>query len=119
MLITPAYLEKYNGIIQDTDDDVKVELVNTYIGTAQRIISDYVGFDCQEVIAEDSEYTDDVKYTFKGTCARIATLLQVESDSNIGVNTSGSEGVSRSFLNVVDYTPYLKILSAFRKNTGM
>lgn len=119
MLITAAYLEKYNGIIQNTADATEVELINTYIGTAQRIISDYVGFDCSEVTLAGTTYAEDVQFTFKGTCARIATLLQSESGMNIGVNTSGAEGVSRSFLNVVDYTPYLKILSAFRKNTGV
>lgn len=122
MLISAALLFKFNGIYQDADDATETELINIYIGTAQRIISDYVGFDCLEVIAEpeegeESEYSDDAKQLFKLTCLRIATLLQSEGGSNIGISNSTAEGIGRTFLNVVDYTPYLKQLSSFRKNT--
>lgn len=118
MLITPSLLQKFNGIIQDTTDEDETELINIYIGTAQRVISDYVGFDSETVIAEDSKYTKDTQQLFRLTCLRIATLLQSECGANIGINSTTEPGVSRSFLNVVDYTPYLKQLSAFRKNTG-
>lgn len=118
MLITPSLLQKFNGIIQDTSDKDEAELINIYIGTAQRVISDYVGFDSETVIAEDSKYSKDTQQLFRLTCLRIATLLQSECGANIGINSTAEPGVSRSFLNVVDYTPYLKQLSAFRKNTG-
>jgi hypothetical protein len=49
---------------------------------------------------------------------RIATLLQLEDGGNIGVNNNSSIGVNRTFANIVDYTPYLKPLSAFRKIEG-
>lgn len=118
MLISPSLLQKFNGIIQDTSDENEAELINIYIGTAQRVISDYVGFDSETVVAENSEYAKDAQQLFRLTCLRIATLLQSEGGANIGISNSSEPGVSRSFLNVVDYTPYLKQLSAYRKNTG-
>ena len=54
----------------------------------------------------------------KNVCLRIATLLQLEDGGNIGVNNNSSIGVNRTFANIVDYTPYLKPLSAFRKIEG-
>ncbi len=117
MLISPSLLQKFNGIIQDTADEDETALINIYIGAAQRVISDYVGFDSETVIAEGSEYTEDTQQLFRLTCLRIATLLQSEGGANIGISNASEPGVSRSFLNVVDYTPYLKQLSAFRKNT--
>lgn len=112
MLIDAALLRAFNRI--NADDET---LVRIHIGTAQQIISDYVGFDAEEVMAEDSPYTEAQKSLFQSVALRIATLLQLEGGGNIGVSASGAEGVSRSFLNVVDYTPYLKPLSAFRRNT--
>ena len=75
MLISPSLLQKFNGIIQDTADEDETALINIYIGAAQRVISDYVGFDSETVIAEGSEYTEDTQQLFRLTCLRIATLL--------------------------------------------
>ena len=118
MLITAKLLQKYNGIIQNEEDSEEVELIAIHIGTAQSIISSYVGFDCNEVLTDET-YTEDTRALFRNVCLRIATLLQLEDGGNIGVSNSGEMGVSRSFANIVDYTPYLKPLSAFRKIQGV
>lgn len=118
MLITKELLYEFNSI-HAKEDEAAQELLSVYIGTAQQIINDYVGFDADEVLSEESAYTEAEKALFKTTALRITTLLQLEGGGNIGVSSSSDLGTGRSFLNVVDYTPYLKPLSAFRKNTGM
>lgn len=118
MLITSELLQVYNGITQIDDDEHK-ELVTIHIGTAQRIISSYVGFDCEIVLTDLENYTDSDRAIFKNVALRIATLLQLEDNSNIGVSSNNEIGVSRSYLNIVDYTPYLKPLSVFRKSSGV
>ena len=118
MLITAKLLQKYNGIIQEEDNPEAIELVNIHIGTAQSIISNYVGFDSNEVLT-DEIYPEDVRALFKNVCLRIATLLQLEDNGNIGVASSSDVGINRTFANIVDYTPYLKPLSAFRKIKGV
>ena len=117
MLITAKLLQKFNGIMQDETPE-SVELINIHIGTAQSIISSYVGFDCNTVLT-DEQYSDDVKALFKNVCLRIATLLQQEDNGNIGVSASSDVGISRTFANIVDYTPYLRPLSAYRKVQGV
>ena len=57
----------------------------------------------------------EVPKVFKLVCLEIATLIQAEEGSNIGVNTSGEAGISRTYLNVADFTKYLQKLSTFRK----
>ena len=96
------------------------ELLDAQIGAAEQIISDYVGFDCEEVFKPYSMYTPAARALFKLTCARITTLLQQENGANIGVNTAASDmSVSRTWLNTTDYTQYLKQLSSFRRNSGV
>lgn len=51
---------------------------------------------------------------FKLVCLEIATLIQSEEKSNIGVNTQSDFSVNRTFLNVVDFTKYLEKLNAYR-----
>lgn len=119
MLISPELLEKYNNI-RLGDDPAARELVRVHIGAAQAIISDYVGFDCEEAVSKKSRYTEPQKELFRQTALRIATLLMEESGGNIGVSSMSAEASGgRAFLNVVDYTPYLKLLSAFRRNGGV
>ncbi len=118
MLISKELLQAYNKIQIDTEDEIQIELVDIHIGMAEQIINDYIGFDCSEVIAENSTFTESQKALFKNVELRIATLLQLEDNANIGVSTSGEMGVSRSYLNVTDYTQYLKPLSAFRRVIG-
>ena len=52
---------------------------------------------------------------FAHVCLEIATLMQTEEGSNIGVNTSGEAGINRTYLNVVDFQKYLVKLSSFRE----
>ena len=119
MLITPELLYAFNGI-RVSQENAAQSLLAVHIGTAQQIISDYVGFDAEEVLSDDAHYTEPERAIFRTTCLRIATLLQLEGGGNIGVSSVSAEvGAGRSFLNIVDYTSYLKPLSAFRRNTGM
>ncbi len=117
MIISPEILEAYNHITQEQNDSSQA-IIKIHIGAAQQIINDYVGFNCEEILS-NSDYDEAAISMFQNVALRIATLLQLEDGSNIGVSVSGEFGTSRSFLNVVDYTPYLKPLSAFRKNTEM
>lgn len=66
-------------------------------------------------------YTEEVVQPdiFKLVCLEIATLIQAEEGSNIGVNTQNDVGIQRTFLNVVDYSKYLARLSAYRVTQGM
>lgn len=118
MLITAALLYAYNGIEQK-EDETSQQLIEIHIGTAQQIITNYVLFDCEEVLTDTEHFDAAAVAIFKNVCLRIATLLQLEDGGNIGVNNvNGGMGVTRSFANIVDYTPYLKPLSAFRKIEG-
>jgi hypothetical protein len=117
MLITAALLYAYNGIEQK-EDETSQQLIAIHIGTAQQIISNYVLFDCETVLTDSEHYDAAAVAMFKNVCLRIATLLQLEDGGNIGVNNNSSIGVNRTFANIVDYTPYLKPLSAFRKIEG-
>ena len=119
MLITPELLYAFNGI-HVADEGAARELLEVQIGTAQQIVSDYVGFNAEDVLLPCLRYTEAEKSLFKTVCLRIATLLQLEGGGNIGVNTAASDmSASRSYLNVTDYTPYLKPLSAFRHTGGI
>lgn len=118
MLITAALLYSYNGIEQK-EDETSQQLIEIHIGTAQQIISNYVLFDCETVLTDSEHFDAAAVAMFKNVCLRIATLLQLEDGGNIGVNNVNSGvGATRSFANIVDYTPYLKPLSAFRKIEG-
>ena len=70
---------------------------------------------------EDTEYkyaTIEIRIVvpkvFAYVCLEIATLMQSEEGSNIGVNTSAEVGVTRTYLNIVDFTKYLVKLSSYR-----
>ena len=119
MLVTPELLFAFNGI-HVADGGAARELLDVQIGTAQQIVSDYVGFDCEDILLPRMRFADSEIALFKTVVMRIATLLQMEGGGNIGVNTAASDaGVSRSFLNVTDFTPYLRPLSSFRRNGGV
>lgn len=117
MLITKELLYAYNGINQN-EDEASQELLDVHIGSAQQIINDYVGFDTNIVVSSNN-YSDAQIAMFKNVALRITTLLQLEDNANIGVSINQEIGATRSYLNVVDYTPYLRPLSTFRQNTGM
>lgn len=50
----------------------------------------------------------------KMTVLRIATLLQLESDSNIGVSSRSFQDNTRTFLNTKNYEPYLIQCSSYK-----
>jgi hypothetical protein len=117
MLIDSALLKAYNGIEQG-EDETSQTLITIHIGTAQQIISNYVQFNCEEVLTDSATYDESAVAMFKNVCLRIATLLQLEDGGNIGVANNSSVGINRTYANIVDYTPYLKPLSVFRKIEG-
>lgn len=118
MLITTEQLSRFSGVYPEDDD-----LQTIYINSAMQKISDYVGYnpeECEdfkiEIYTEEGTTTEiKVPDIFKLVCLEIATLIQAEEGSNIGVNTQSEVGVNRTFLNVVDYSKYLDRLSSFRK----
>ena len=112
MLVTTTELAQFSGVHPDENST----LPTIYINSAAQIIADYVGFNPEE----NEEWKNQsgvviVPDIFKLVCLEIATLIQAEEGTNLGVNTSSEIGVSRSYLNVVDYTKYLQRLSIFRK----
>ena len=162
MLITIEELERFSGVIPQTDA-TQTSLLETYIGSAQDIINNYLGFDAESCIDWGEQSVEHIVYSADGVtfysnvqktisvtipegvtvvlvsgekyhyfttqtqtavpaivklvCLEIATLIQTEENSNIGVNTNSDVGVSRTFLNIVDYTKYLQKLSAYRQTT--
>jgi hypothetical protein len=121
MLITVELLERYTGTFKDSDA-TQTELDEIYIKSAQAEIIDYLGYNPETATDGNGEpLVDEFALSkIKNVCLEIAALLAMEADNNLGVNTSSDAGgISRSFLNVVDFSRYLAKLSAYRKNTGM
>lgn len=108
MLITVDELAKFSGNEKENDQTVQA-LLQIYIGSAEEIISNYLGFNPAE------EYTSDMPALIKLVCLEIASLIQMEERGNLGVNSQSFDGSSRSFLNVVNYDKYLQRLAAYRK----
>lgn len=117
MLITTEQLSRFSGVYPENDD-----LQTIYINSAMQKISDYVGFDPEAHEGFKKEIKTDegnieqiiIPDVFRLVCLEIATLMQTEEGSNLGVNTSNEIGINRTFLNVVDYSKYLDRLSAYR-----
>lgn len=113
MLVTTEMLSKCSGVYPD-DDSLQI----VYINSAHDEIQSYIGFDPET----DEMWTQNPKFKAKVqfVCLEIATLMQQEESQNIGINNkSFGENGSRSFLNVVDYTKYLKRLDHFRKGDAL
>ncbi len=122
MIISAELLCAYTGVSYDTTDTNMAELYETYCLSAQAEVINYLGYD-----PEDDEGDDDFEALdefaqgkIKNVILEIAALIAMEAGNNLGVNTS-SDGstVSRSYLNVVDYSKYLDKLSAYRRNVEM
>lgn len=112
MLITKEELARFSGSHKDSDATT-IALVEIYIGSAQEIITNYLGYDPET--AEPGKLTDNAMKLIKKICLEIATLIQMEEKNNIGINSkSFGESGSRSFLNIVDYSRYLNQLNAYR-----
>lgn len=109
-LITADELAAFSGVTKDTDT-VTTSLLNIYIGAATDKIAAYLGYDP----LTDTEHYDTIPPTMKLVCLEIATLIQLEEQNNIGVNSkSFGDSGSRSFLNVTNFDPYLSKLSRWR-----
>lgn len=111
MLITREQLEKFSGVYREEDDT----LAEIYIDSAKQRIIDYVGYDpetCEDFITDGVAVIPKI---FMLVNLEIATLIQAEEGTNLGVNTSQDIGVNRTYLNVVNYDRYLERLSAWRK----
>lgn len=117
MLISAELLAKYTKTHKETDL-ITTELITIYIGAAQEIISNYLGYDPEVRYSSEKKepLTENSMYLIKKVCLEIATLIQLEENNNIGVNTKtfGDSG-SRTYLNTVDYSKYLVQLSAYRE----
>ena len=103
MKINIEEFQKFSGVF-DTDEDTQ----KTFLDSAIQIVESYLGFGIED------RYQDEVPTLVRQTCYRIATLLELESDGNLGVNSKSFEGGSRSFLNVTNYDSYLKPLSELK-----
>lgn len=113
MLITVDILQKFSGVYPEDDTLQKI-----YINSAHDEIANYLGFDPET----DELWTtsDRFKAKVQQVCFEISTLMQQEESQNIGINSkSFGESGSRSFLNIVDYTQYLKKLSSYRKGDAL
>ena len=115
MIIDLKQFQIYSSIHTDN-----TELQESYLMSAQNIVSDYVGYDIEKyllfpdtgLILENIEIPEIIKLTIM----RIAAILQTEGDSNIGI-TSKSFGDSgtRTFINTVNFDKYLIQISNYRK----
>lgn len=108
-LVTVEQLAKFSG--KYADDDVTTQsLQEIYIGSAQEIIINYLGYNPLTDI-------ETIPAIMRLVCLEIATLIQQEEGENIGINSkSFAETGTRTFLNIVDYSKYLQRLSAYRRN---
>jgi hypothetical protein len=102
MYITTTELQKYTGRYED---DTTMQVI--YISAAENIVEDYLGYELSDF--------ETIPGLVKITVLRIAALLQMESDNNIGVTskTFGESG-TRTFYKTTDYEVYLKQISRFR-----
>jgi len=112
MIITINEFQKYSNVFSDNN-----ELQETYLKSAQEIAADYLGYDPEEKLLIDGIITENIETPeiIKLTIMRIASILQTESDSNIGV-TSKSFGDSgtRTFINTVNFDKYLMQIAKYR-----
>lgn len=120
MLITKEELSTFSGKYPEEDKDLR----EIYIGSAGSVINEYLGFKVEEEYSEtdigSGEVVLKVPEIFKLVCLEIASLMQLEENSNLGVSSSSDVGgIGRTFLNQIDYSKYLARLSAYRKNTGL
>lgn len=120
MIITLEQLSEFSGVADVTDS-----LQTIFIQSAQEIICAYLGFDVEEESSSNPFYdaessTLTVPGLVKLVCLEIATLIELEENQNIGVNSSNFQDAGqRSYLNIVDYTKYLQRISHYRIITSV
>ena len=118
LLINPDELSEYCKRYPDTSS--AEDLRPDYIGMAQEIIENYLGYKLEDRFSaldvSTGETVLSAPRTFRVVCMQIATLIYMTENSNIGYSSSSSEGgTGRVFLNVTDYSRYLAHLSAWRE----
>lgn len=118
LLINPDELSEYCKRYPDPDSTE--DLRPDYIGMAQEIIENYLGYKLEDRFSaldvSTGETVLSAPRTFRVVCMQIATLIYMTENSNIGYASSSSEGgTGRVFLNVTDYSRYLAHLSAWRE----
>lgn len=113
MLITTEQLSGFNG---SYPEDTTLQTI--YINTAHGVIMSYIGYDPENV--EQWKKDEVFKSTVQFVCLEIASLMEQEEGQNIGINSkSFGESGTRSFLNVVDYSKYLKRLDSYRSKAAL
>lgn len=96
------------------------EIQQYYIDAAEDIVENYLGYNPAQFLIDSSgkliPNTNEPATIIKLTVMRIASLLQIESDGNIGVTSkSFGDSGSRTFVNTVNFDKYLIQLSPYRK----
>ena len=117
LLINPDELSEYSKRYPATD--ALCDLRPDYIGMAQEVIENYLGYKIEDrysvLDVSTGEMVLSAPRAFRVVCMQIATLIYMTENSNIGYASSSSEGgTGRVFLNVVDFSRYLAPLSAWR-----
>lgn len=127
-------IKTYVGFDPETNEDWKQDVPKVVIVYSDDGETFYIDSDMtiaatipESVTPQPTLTEDEYEYTilvneivvpdvFAMVCLEIATLLQQEEDSNLGVNSkSFGDSGTRTFVNVVDYSKYLKRLDKYRK----
>ncbi|MCL2440474.1 MAG: hypothetical protein FWD14_01910 [Treponema sp.] len=114
MIVTVEQFQKYSNVFTDN-----IELQESYLKSSQIIVADYLGYNPEEYLFNSKtcqlEKITEIPEIIKITIMRIASLLQSESDSNIGVTSKyfGDSG-SRTFINYTNFDKYLLQVSNYR-----
>lgn len=98
-----------------------------YLDEDMTILADIPeGADVQPTLTEDmycyfiDEEVIVVPELIKLVCKEIATLMQLEENQNLGINSkSFGDSGTRSFLNVTNYDQYLKKLSKYKRGGAL
>ena len=106
--ITALKSIKIDGAEKNTDDFLLFDdsiyfKAGVFPAGAKVLVEFQAGFDAEKIPA-----------IMKMTVLRIAALLQLESDSNIGVSSRSFADSSRTFLNTVNYDKYLIQCSCYK-----
>jgi hypothetical protein len=101
------------------DSEGQTDLRPLYLGSARCVIENYLGYKLADKFSvldpETGTSVMDIPEDITFIWLQIGTLMYMTENSNIGYASSSSEGgMSRTFLNVVNYDPYLAKLSPYR-----
>ena len=114
MIIELNEFKNYSNVFTDN-----IELQESYILSANNIINDYLGYDINEKILNpktgELEDITEIPQIIKLTAMRIASILQMESDSNIAISSKYfAESGTRTFINTTDFFKYLVQISQYK-----